>query len=411
MELDEDLLTDAVGAIADHLVREALWGGDMCTWLGADGPGDRVSTLDPWLYAGDSGVGLFLSQAARLTGSRPTKHAARGAVRRALTTTQPAPSTSGLYEGTLGVALAAARVGVAIDDDQLLEDAHALALSFKPSATWPGADLITGAAGDILALVALAEELNQRHLLSVAGDVAARLIDAADTSVGMSWAGVNPRDPNLTGLAHGAASGILALSELFRATGGDHLLPAIDAACHFEQAHHEESRGNWVDRRRHGRRRRASAPSRFMVAWCHGAPGIALSRLSASAATHDAARLDEARIAASTTLRRLEERAVRDPRGGGDWSLCHGVGGLIDVLSECAGFDVLGPADALLAARGIAADHAKLFTASLGWPCPTTGRPAPGLMVGLAGVGFTYARLVDDQVPSALWVRPQHLVR
>ncbi len=405
MERADDLLVDAAGVIVDHLVEEALWGSDTCTWLSSEGPGDRVGTLDPWLYAGDSGVALFLSEASRITGSRPARDAARGAMRRALATVHDVPHSSGLYEGTLGVALAAGRVAAAIDDEQILEGARALAGAIEPPSSLAGADLIAGTAGEILALVTLADELDDPLLLTKASDLATKLIDAADTGVGMSWTAINPQEPHLTGLAHGAASAVMALSELFRATKGEHLLQAIEASCAFERAHYDESRANWVDRRRHKRRRRASAPNRVMVAWCHGGPGIALSRLSAFVATYNETRLDEARIGTATALGRLDDSA-RDSRTVDGWSLCHGLGGLIEVLGEHAQLDGARQ-DGASRARELAVDHATRFSRSIAWPCGADGRLKPGLMIGLAGIGLTYLRLVDDLVPSALWVRPR----
>jgi lantibiotic modifying enzyme len=404
MEHAGDRLVDAAGVIADHLAEEALWGGDLCTWLSSERPGDRVSTLDPWLYAGDAGVALFLAEAARLTGDRPAARTARGAILRALAMARERPRVTGLYEGTLGVALAAGRVAAALHDEQILEAAHAMAVGRDHHGSPPGADLIVGMAGDILALVTLADELDEPLLLRSAGDLATKLLGAASTGVGMSWTAIDPAEPDLTGLAHGAAGAVMALSELLGATSSEPLPPAIAAACDFERAHFDESHANWVDRRRYQRRRRTTAPQRFMVAWCHGAPGIALSRLSAYAATRDEARLDEARIGMATTLGKLDE-AARNPRATSDWSLCHGVGGLIDVLGEHAQVEGAG-LDGAARARELAGEHATRFSRTVAWPCGADGRQTPGLMIGLAGVGMTYLRLVDHRVPSALWVRP-----
>lgn len=405
MELGNDSFLAAASAISDHLVERALWGADQCTWLSADGPGDRARSLDPWLYGGDSGVALFLSEAARITGSRIARRAARGASLRALATVQQRPRAPGLYEGTLGVALAAARVALTIGDEQILEAAHAVALVKMSPKSAVGADLMTGSAGEILALVTLAHELAEPQLLTEAEECAAKLVEAADTHLGMSWASIDPQEPSLTGLAHGAAAAVMALSELFRATGAPTLLQAIEACCAFERSHYSESNANWVDRRLCRRRRRASAPDRFMVAWCHGGPGIALSRMSAFVAARDSTRLAEALVGTRTAVQRLA--SASDSRSLDDWSLCHGLGGLIDIVGEYERLDRASPGGATDLARMVAADHATQFRNSVSWPCGTNGRQTPGLMVGLAGVGLTYLRLADSQIPSALWIRPQ----
>jgi lantibiotic modifying enzyme len=87
-------------------------------------------------------------------------------------------------------------------------------------------------------------------------------------------------------------------------------------------------------------------------------------------------------------------------------SHCHGLGGNCDVLLQ--GTRVLGRPEwrqraEEIGRRGIAACHAQ----QLPWPCGTFGSvEVPGLMLGLAGIGWLYLRLADPEVPSPLIVRP-----
>jgi lantibiotic modifying enzyme len=90
---------------------------------------------------------------------------------------------------------------------------------------------------------------------------------------------------------------------------------------------------------------------------------------------------------------------------GKNHSLCHGDLGNLDLIHEAFRRDanpVLGEAVARLS-RAILASLAKQ-----GWLCGTVGGiEAPGLMNGLAGIGYGLLRLADpDRVPSVLLMEP-----
>jgi hypothetical protein len=56
------------------------------------------------------------------------------------------------------------------------------------------------------------------------------------------------------------------------------------------------------------------------------------------------------------------------------------------------------------------AGHHRHQTGREPWPCgiPVAGRETPGLMLGLAGIGYHYLRQADPQlVPSVLLFRPE----
>ncbi|MBK6762063.1 MAG: type 2 lantipeptide synthetase LanM family protein [Micrococcales bacterium] len=79
----------------------------------------------------------------------------------------------------------------------------------------------------------------------------------------------------LTGLAHGAAGCGLALLQAGAVLGRTDLVDAGAAAFDYEARLYDEQLGNWPDFRD---QRVGTVP---MVAWCHGAAGIGLSRVRA----------------------------------------------------------------------------------------------------------------------------------
>ena len=122
-----------------------------------------------------------------------------------------------------------------------------------------------------------------------------------------------------------------------------------------------------------------------MSAWCHGAPGIGLSRLLSVPWIDSAATQFEIETALETTL---------ESGFGGNHCLCHGDLGNIDVLLE-AGRRTAAYQAAATVLESIERD---------GWRC---GNPleveSPGLMTGLAGIGYELLRLAEpERVPSVL---------
>jgi lantibiotic modifying enzyme len=169
-------------------------------------------------------------------------------------------------------------------------------------------------------------------------------------------------------------------------------LEAARGAFAFEDALSDPGAGNWPDLRG----RDGGGPPRFAVAWCHGAPGIALSRLLA--ARLDPSRADayltSARRAIATTLGAIEATSHR-------LSLCHGLAGLIEVVGLAG--EMLDDADG----RGRARDAGRALAARLG--DLTACLPNPSLMLGTAGVAHALLRRHDPTgVAPVLIVTPSH---
>jgi class II lanthipeptide synthase len=200
--------------------------------------------------------------------------------------------------------------------------------------------------------------------------------------------------PGLTGLSHGAAGVGYALLELHRVTRSEPFRATALAAFKYERGLFDPEAGNWLDLSG------GSDPEerRFLVAWCHGAPGIALTRLRALDLLDDAGCRADA-VAGTRTTR--EEVRAGLATGSGNYSLCHGLAGNAEILLHAR--DVLG--GAWEAERTLALEVAEAGIERHGatgrWPSGLRGE-APGLMLGLAGTALFYLRLHDPSVPSVL---------
>ena len=84
--------------------------------------GMQYSALGPELYSGTCGMALFLSELYAATGEAAARRVALGAVRQALSRVNDLPPLArlGLHTGFSGIALAAARLGVVLGEQELL---------------------------------------------------------------------------------------------------------------------------------------------------------------------------------------------------------------------------------------------------------------------------------------------------
>src|SRR5262249_50049934 len=137
----------------------------------------------------------------------------------------------------------------------------------------------------------------------------------------------------------------------------------------------------------------------FAVAWCHGAPGIGLARLSVLPYLNDAATRAEINAALRTTL----------AQGfGGNHSLCHGDLGNLELLLQAG--QTLNDQYWRDQTNRIAATILENINQN-GWLCGIPlGVESPGLMTGLAGIGYELLRLAEPtRVPSVLVLEPPPL--
>lgn len=403
--------------IAAQLCRDALWDNARCNWLGASmelvGNGWSVvqRAFGPDLYGGTSGIALFLARMYEVTGERIFRKTAEGAIRQALSRIESntAPTTRiAFYSGYTGLAYVLTEAGVAFEAEKLAHQGLRLLKELADGdLTEQETDVISGYAGAIPALLAIYARHRQEFLLEATTGLGERLIERANKSdIGWSWQTLStPTLHDLTGFAHGAGGIGYALLELYRATEHNAFLEAAEQAFRYEAHWFSAAHDNWPDFRNpeDGRQIEADAPLNYGVAWCHGAPGIGLSRVRAYSILGQATYRTEAEAALRTTARALAP-------GSGVWanySLCHGLAGNAELMIFAAAAlsdpSYKAVADAV-GERGMV-EHARQ---NVPWPCGVLGGGEnPSLMLGLAGIGYFYLRLYDpDNVPSVLILQP-----
>jgi lantibiotic modifying enzyme len=408
---------EAAAALGARLCRDAVWDGGRCNWMGdaQDAVAGQLAVvhraMGPALYDGTAGIGLFLARLYAATGEAPFRTAARGALRQAVGAGERvgAEIRIALHAGWTGMAWALAEAGDALGEARWMEESASLAASLRGVEPHPLAiDVISGSAGAIPVLL----ELARRHGDDALAESAVRhgeflLQRARRGGDGWSWHTMDaPVRGDLLGYSHGAAGVALGLLELAAATGDARFRQAADEGFRYEARWFSPEHGNWPDFRLFGDpAAAAAAPVGYALAWCHGAPGIGLSRLRAWKLTGDAARRAEAEAALATTAHSLDA-AVAAGAGFG-FSLCHGDAGNAELPLLAA--QLLGDASqAERAARVGRMGIERHLLPGAPWACGVPGGgETPGLMLGLAGIGWFYLRLYDPATPSVLLVHPR----
>jgi lantibiotic biosynthesis protein len=406
--------------IGDRIVRDAFWHMGRCNWVGAQPresehagrPANSIyRALGPELYSGTSGVSLFLAELYRVTGDAAVRNAALGALRHALSQVDSIPPSVriGLFSGWTGIALVAARVAILLDDPSLFDCAKDLA---KRAAAQPcdknEFDMISGRAGAIVALLVLRALLDEPDLLEAAARFGCELIEsAARDGETYSWELPGIRSyRNLTGFSHGTAGAAVALLELYAETEETLFRDAALGAFQYERRYFSADHGNWPDFRRNdsnGRHR----PSRFpcISFWCHGAPGIALSRLRACQLLGEESFKAEAAIALATTR---DSIAAAHASSSGNYSLCHGLAGNSEAILYGAHVLDDRTADPTIVFETALTAIGRYAVSGASWPCGTHIGETPGLMLGLSGIGHHLLRLNHPSIPSVTLLNKRH---
>ncbi|QRK04683.1 type 2 lantipeptide synthetase LanM family protein [Archangium violaceum] len=395
-------LLAAARAVGDRLEALAVRGDQDACWVGLlpQGRAYALSPVDTNLYGGTAGIALFLGYLGAVTGEARYTQLSRAALRSMLRQVERNRDTLtgiGVFDGWGSVLYTLSHLGTLWNEPALLEEAHAVVERLQPLIERDDAfDVVAGAAGCIASLLSLNARAPSARTLEAARACGERLVARAQPmKKGVAWpSAMEVVVAPLTGFAHGTAGIAWALLQLATLTGEERFRSLALSALAYERDSFVPEEGNWTDWRKD-----ENSPSEeraFVAAWCHGAPGIGLSRLGMLPHLDDADTRAELDVALKTTL----------ARGFSDnHSLCHGDLGVLDVLltaREALG-EVPWHAEVERRAASVLASIERQ-----GWICGTPRRiEAPGLMMGIAGIGYGLLRLAEPgRVPSVLLLSP-----
>ncbi len=387
---------EAACAIGDRLESLVLCDGQAVSWIGLRAFREQYWEITPLrldLYNGLPGVVLFLAYLGILTQEKRYTRLAHMAL--ANLQFQLGKETEvlpiGAFTGYGGLIYVLTHLGVLWNKADLLIQAEGLVSKLPDLIPHDKHfDVISGAAGCIGALSCLYSKRPSREVLATMHQCGLHLLQyAQQMSSGHGWVTPLAQQP-LTGFSHGAAGIAWALLKLTTLTGEQRFHDAASQALAYERKHFSEEAQNWLDLREE-----ANTPS-YTSAWCHGAAGIGLARLATLPYLDTPEIRKEIQAAVHTTLQ---------TGFGHNHSLCHGDLGNLELLLQ---------ASCTLATPQIQAHFERTASVVLksiseyGYLCGVPlGVENPGLMAGLAGIGYGLLRLAEPGVvPSVLVLDP-----
>jgi type 2 lantibiotic biosynthesis protein LanM len=395
-------LPDRVSRIAQSISQWAIRDHTSAAWIGLASLGDsescQLAALGFDLYNGSTGIALFLSAHAHVTGCQesrslalsslaPLRHVLHGAGRARFARTLGIGGASGLGSIVYALSVASKLLG----DDDLLADAMCAASLLTVDVVDADRDLdvIDGASGAILGLLRLYRDCQASLALDRAVCCGEHLLKVGqpDSFVRDLWRTFGRRP--LAGFSHGAAGFAYALSSLASATGRDDFGNAANNCLDYEQSLYSAERRNWPYLVSSDGRLEVSWPCQ----WCHGAAGIGLARLGMNRTEpSDKYTMDiEASIA-----------CVQESWPSSSDTLCCGNLGNIELLREAGraldNQHLLDQAEQRLWSVCKTAELAGGYKLGMGG-----NRHNLGFFRGLAGVGYSLLRQVNAQhLPNVL---------
>ncbi|QLH06300.1 lanthionine synthetase LanC family protein [Nitrosopumilus ureiphilus] len=404
-------------SIGNEFCTNAIWYEDKCNWIGRmENPDDdwenyiknysviiSYDSLGYSFYEGTSGIAYFLLQLFKITNKPVYLNTAKGAIRHALYKISKEKDLSfGFYEGITGVWFVSNEISLTSKDSKLALQGYKILKKIQTLINSEHMlDVIAGNAGVIPPLLSLYKNLQDEKILNILKQLGEEIISRASVEkIGISWdAKCNGADNalhNLTGFAHGAAGIGHSLVKLYTLTGDKKYLESAKKAFAYEDSHYIPEQKNWPDFRRDTNTEEDLLDLTGAMGWCHGSPGICISRL------HIFELLEEEKYAnkAQKALEEIKNQIQKNQDVFRDYSLCHGLGGIGDIFLYAS--KILKNKEYEEFAEFIGNKGFETYQKSNSWECGNSGGELLDLMTGKAGIAYFYLRLYDKSIPSVL---------
>jgi type 2 lantibiotic biosynthesis protein LanM len=267
-------------AAAVDLFEDAIEAGietaDGTGWLSvSSGYGDVcVTPADHSLYWGRGGIALTAAALHRTTGRERYRTLAEETLAPVLDECAAGDLSVGLG-GTKGIGAIVYALSVVSE----LLDAERYRNAASTASKTVTADLLSdddtfdvmeGAAGTLLGLLAYHDRYGGGGVLDRAIDCGDRLLDARVSIDGHRTWNTTEDDVQYTGFAHGSSGIAYALARLAGATGESRYAEAAREALDWESTLYAESKRNWPT---------SLEADDYLDRWCHGRSGMALARI------------------------------------------------------------------------------------------------------------------------------------
>jgi type 2 lantibiotic biosynthesis protein LanM len=397
--LSTDQFIEEAARIGDRILKKGIVSSSGMNWLQMEYfPHLAQYQFQPMsygLYDGISGVALFFAALDRLKGGyREAIEQILRPIRMMLN--DPVASADytryfgiGGLVGVDSIAYVLCTVADLLNLPEYREDARQVSQLITPKLIQADTrlDFVGGAAGTILNLIKLHRATHDPTFLDRAVLCGQHLLAHRVTALGgyRVW---RTLDAELTGFAHGAAGIGYALLCLYGTCGEEVFREAACEAFAYERSLFSDEAKNWPDLRPG----RGTTPA-YRSMWCHGGPGIGLSRLNALQWLDDPLLHSEIETALDISL--------HDDLLQGVDHLCCGSFGRIDIFLEVS--QRLNRPNLYLEATRQATWILDRAAQQGHFIFANAGEDNFGLFQGMSGIGYGLLRIAHpDLVPSVL---------
>lgn len=383
-KISNDMILERAANIGEKILSETFYANKLPFWIGftaLEKTEYNVGIVPPTLYDGAPGIGLFFAYLYRYTRDARFREIALNShkiIKNSLCSSRTNTSFScGAFNGYSGLIYADLHLTSALGEPTAIqrEDAFKkLKLLIESDENF---DLVSGAAGALLIALKYYQKSNNPEALAAAEAAADRLAAAAEKQqVGVAWHTLKPEEKRIGGLSHGVSGIAWALSLWAAHTKEKKWKNLAQQAFAYEQSFYDKKTGLWIDAR-------SGQP---ICLWCYGANGIGVAALNMT-----------------NTINREAREHILDVTKEATWKnglmenhcLCHGNLGNSELYLLTEEYDK---------ARIILANVLADYEAKHRWSCGLPGGDTtPGLMCGLAGIGYGLLRhAYPKEVPSIL---------
>jgi Lanthionine synthetase C-like protein len=368
------------------------------------------------LYNGNAGIVWFFTELYKVCPQPQYLETITGALEHLLDDVLQAPNNYSFFTGKLGLVYVLIQVYTITNDAEYIRKALPIALNC-PSITAlrqePRVifDLLSGVAGAVLVLTHLYAISNHKTVYKILAAYTVFLLEHTRfAKQGFFWDQSENQILPVAGFSHGAGGIGYVLLQLGHYFKNDILTWCGKQGYAYENSLYNSSMNNWPDYRQgisdeKGFERAVTAfdnnhnyflEPREMTAWCHGAPGIGLSRIGTAAFYQDVDLHHDIDKAVNKTVTDLHQFGFDTQREFLNYCLCHGYGGNALLLYEVDRYKDQQAYEAVrfdLAMAAIAQKKQRGYYRS-GYSM-LKDKEAEGLLLGSAGIGCFFLSFLN----------------
>ncbi len=389
--------------IIESSIRGTVMGRANRTWISTvlEGRYEVSWSLAPVgndIYNGNSGIALYLLMLGKTTKNQKyidaSIEAANSVIHELHNLKKNHPYLIGGFNGLAGYVLMLSHLYDEVGTDRIYE-AIKVGLNHIEKLVSEDRiyDVISGSAGALLVTCSLIKRWGGNReiiwqLRDIGNALSRHLINnSKEMSTGcIAWGGDGEMYVPSSGFAHGN-SGISAALSLYKSvtiSSIEGIDECIEEALSFERSLYCEEHANWYPN---------EARDRISNGWCHGAPGILLSKSMLKLSGYNSNQLDvEIGFAYNSTF---------NEGFGFNTSLCHGDMGNLMILRM---YESLNDSGNLMQVIRNAMDNLVVNKIEKDYKNGLfRGTKSMGMMVGLAGVGYSLlSAVMSEELPNIL---------